>query len=244
MNTRKIITYKPLRLKNGYKATNGIKPKKRMHKLYIDRMIDEFGDGWYWFLEDELYKNIIVDGNRDFITRNDGDFSELYEDINLYADEAMSEIEDCEIEPKTAWYDNQTSALKAYFERSASVKITPYITGQFKKIMRTAKNDDEQIAALMTLFSPYTWEWCTMQGYSQGDWNDALYPIELYNKQDIKTFEAFYMGMYSEYVYTYKGETYGDYITDDEAWHNEEKIMSAACYCFGLSPDEVEIVKR
>lgn len=148
----------------------------------------------------------------------------------------MGEIEDVEAGGAAYYtsyyrqvYKNQTDALKAYFGTHAAVKITPYITGQFKKIMRTARNNNELIARLMTLFTPYTWEWSTIRGCCQSDWQHILYPIELYSDDAIGDYEDYYMGCYMEYIATYKGESCGFYYSD--RWDVDDILKNiASCY--------------
>lgn len=222
----------PKHLTGHKKTITGIKPEKKEHKLYITRGIDECGFGWEWFTDDEYYRDIIVDGNRYYKTRNYSHYRRLYEEIMLHCInyyELQNELEDIELKSEYSRYKNATEAINDYLP----VKANKYQVYRTKKALKESRNDDELIAELMSIFTPYTWKWYTMRGYCQGDWNDALYPVEKYSQADIEKFEAFYFGMYGDYEFTYKGESVNDFITDDEAY-NVENVYKRGFDIFGI----------
>ena len=236
MNKRKITTYEETRLRNGRQRVTDARAPKRLHAtLKCDALPDCSGVGWDMCAGSvDYFRNIICAGNRDLATVNNSDYAELYDNIMQYA-VSMYYLEDAltyNVGPGK-WYASAADVIKEYL----GVTVNGLQAVKVKKALKTIHNDNALLCELLTILTPHKWETGTMRGYSQGDWQDIIYPADVYSDADIQYYTAFYMGMYREYVYTYKGETVTDFIPDNDAWR-AGYIESVGRDIFGIGLEE------
>lgn len=198
-------------------------PRQLKHKLFIERCIDTYGDGFTFnILDDEYYNNIIVIGSRDFCEINNSEYGELYDAIKKRADDMSGEIMDIN--------DGVNDYYETISEAVADMLYVENIAGEQAAAVKNAAvnywnnkiNFDEYAAALLTALTPHKWNCCMLRGYCQGDWINILYPADVYSDEDINFYEAFYFGKYQDYIIKYRGETICDYIPDHIAWNENE----------------------
>ena len=224
-------------LSHGITGNNKIMhktPEKKAHKLFINEYIDEYGDGYNWNIEEnEFFNNVIVYGNREFIDRvKQSDFSELFETIKNNFEECGDDLNNYKSSDKYTReiYKNMCDIIQDHF----NVTVSPYISGIIRKILNKSGryyNDAQRIAELMTVLTPYTWRAATIRGCCQRDYNTIYYPIELYNDDDIRYFEAFYFGMYTSVNAAYKNDAIN---FDYPYYYDRNDIIQECCNNYGV----------
>lgn len=228
-----------IRMKNGYSILthkidkNGGKirhnaPDKKRHKIFVDRCIDNFGDGFETYINnDEYYNNIIAFGNRDYITFNKSEYGALFDNIitelkyNCYYIDIVNAIKNGE----TTFYNDIVDCAADIFgvnpetiTENNAVKIYDILQSFYNSRIVTER---ETIAAILTELTPLKWYADTIRGYCQSEWNNIVYP-DTYSSSAILDFETFYFGKYQDYIIKYRGETVSDYIPDYIAWDENE----------------------
>lgn len=211
-------------------------PRQLKHKLFIDQCIDEYGGGWYWFIDNEYYNNIIVVENRDFRGINSGDYSELYENIKKRADELSGEIIDI-IHGTNNYYDTIPAAVADMLYING---ITPIQADEINAAAAAYWNNkisfNEYAAELLTALTPHKWEVVTLRGCVQREVVTALYPADVYSDNDISEYERYFFGMYYEYNARYNGETITAYYSDN---YTADAVISDMVDYFGIDPGAV-----
>lgn len=211
-------------------------PRQLKHKVFIDQCIDEYGGGWYWFIDNEYYNNIIVVENRDFRGINSGDYSELYENIKKRADELSSEIIDI-IHGTNNYYDTIPAAVADMLYING---ITPIQDDEINAAAAAYWNNkisfNEYAAELLTALTPHKWEVATLRGCCQSDWITAIYPADVYSDTDISEYESYFFGMYYKYNARYNGETITAYYSDN---YTADAVINDMADYFGIDPAAV-----
>lgn len=232
-----------IRMKNGYSILthkidkNGAKikhsaPDKKRHKIYVDRCIDNYGDGFETYVNDsEYFDNIIAFGNKDYIVFNKSEYGGLFDTIlteieyNGYYIDTINAIKNGETTFYTTFYSDVVDCAADIFgvdtetiTETNAIKIYDVLQSFYNSRIIT---ESETIAAILTELTPHKWYADTIRGYCQSEWNYIVYP-DTYGDADIAVFETFYFGKYQDYIIEYRGETVSDFIPDDIAWDNDE----------------------
>lgn len=211
-------------------------PRQLKHKLFIDQCIDEYGDGWSWFIECEYYKNIIVVKNRDFRGVNDGDYEQLYMDIETRADELSGEI----IDINDGVNDYYETIPEAVADMLYINNITPTQADEINAAAAAYWNNkisfNEYAAELLTALTPYKWEVVTLRGCCQRDVVTALYPADVYSDRGISEYESYFFGMYYEYNARYNGDNITFYYSDN---YTRDEIIKNIAAEFNAAPDQI-----
>lgn len=211
-------------------------PRKIQHKLFIDCCIDEYGDGWNWFIDNECYNNIIVVDSRNFSGINNGDYSQLYENIKKYADNMAGEIIDI-IHGKNDYYDTIPAAVADMLNIN---DITPLQTDAVKaaayNYFSNNASFNEYAAELLTALTPHKWEAVTLRGCCQRDVITALYPADVYSDNNISEYECYFFGMYNEYNARYNGDVVTYYYS---MRYNTDEIINNIAADFSADPADV-----
>lgn len=214
MNTRTEIITHTVRLANGVMRVKHKLPQRKTYALHIEQKLPFYD--YNPIEDDEYYADIIVVGNS-----GNGGYAELYDSIVGGA--ILGDMDYMVLNYNRNGYKNVSEVIEDYL----GVKPNKYQTGKVKKYLEERYGkpnshyyNEDLIADLMTLFTPYHWETALIRGCVQGECAEIVYPSELYSKTDIEVFEAYYFRRYMDYCATYKGEdwwfTYCDFIGEDE----------------------------
>lgn len=228
-----------IRLKSGYSILthkineNGAKikhnaPEKKRHKIFVDRCIDEYGDGFETYINsDEYYNNIIAFGNRDYTVFNKSEYGGLFDTIlteikyNCYYIDTVNAIKNGE----TTFYSDVVDCAADLFgvdpntiTETNAIKIYDILQSFYNSRIVTER---ETIAAILTELTPLKWYADTICGYCQNEYQFIVYP-DTYSSAIILDFETFYFNKYYDYCIKYRGETVCDYIPDYVAWDKSE----------------------
>lgn len=168
------------------------------------------------FLDGMFPENIVVTGNRDYISRTTAEYDRVLDTLESYAEVLESPREygyKCATEAaidllqpvKGKFSTGNIHALKGYFSR--------YGTG-------SSRDDKEIIARVLSLVTGQPWQWSIIRGCCQGDWQEVFYPVNEWGREALAAFEVEYFNTGSEWI-----------IHDEEnAPEGPEDISGYSCY--------------
>lgn len=168
------------------------------------------------FLDGMFPENIVVTGNRDYISRTTAEYDRVLDTLESYAEVLESPQEygyKCATEAaidllqpvKGKFSTGNIHALKGYFSR--------YGTG-------SSWDDKEIIARVLSLVTGQPWQWSIIRGCCQGDWQEVFYPVNEWGREALAAFEVEYFNTGSEWI-----------IHDEEnAPEGPEDISGYSCY--------------
>lgn len=187
----------------------------------------------------DYYNDIITTGNRDYIERDCSEYHYLFKAIKhniIDYDELFYELED--IKRRRGNYNSMRDCI------ADILGVTPVNKYQASKVYAITKkcytqrvNANDTIAELLTILTPHKWSAGTIRGCCQRDWQNIIYPTDIYNDDDIDSFEAFYFGLFWEYQAGRRGDfsTWYTYTMNT----SEDKIINDICSDFDTQPDNV-----
>lgn len=205
-------------------------------------------------LFDEWPKNLIVTGNRDFQDHTTPE----YDQIVNYLDEMADDWNDA-----CYWYgpylgngrweqhrkhrpelNGEPYSLRELlhdygFERPDGKAWTTKQRHEWRVILENNRPDD-YITDALELLTGKRWGTCTIRGCVQRDWQEVIYPVDEWSREDIDQFEAEYFNTGSEWMIH-------DEDTEPE---NDDDISGFCMYCYddpreeiaremGVNPDDV-----
>lgn len=168
------------------------------------------------FLNGMFPENIVVTGNRDYISRTTAEYDRVLDTLESYAEVLESPREygyKCATEAaidllqpvKGKFSTGNIHALKGYFSR--------YGTG-------SSMDDKEIIARVLSLVTGQPWQWSIIRGCCQSDWQEVFYPVNEWGREALAAFEVEYFNTGSEWI-----------IHDEEnAPEGPEDISGYSCY--------------
>ena len=174
------------------------------------------------FKYDEAFQNITVFGNRDLYGRKTEVFERVYE--VLRSGDLAEALEN--VGEEYSWYKTATEAINDYLHREDE---KPYSTKDIHTLKRlveefqTCRRDKENsiICAVLSLVTRLEYDYTTIRGCCQGEWNEVFYPVDKYSIEDIREFETYYFNTGSEWI-----------IHDsEEKPENPEDIEGYSMYC-------------
>lgn len=159
----------------------------------------------------DMYPDVIVDGNRHFTSYT----TDLYDNIkeycvdSYYMSDEFYDIEMC--------CNDVYDTYKAVVDDLLNVNVSATQARQIKEILEKDYRDKFIIRYILNIITGMDYEWHTLRGYIQSDWQDALIPKK--DQAALKDIEAVYMGLYQEYCITvYEDaeeiECYLDFVMD------------------------------
>lgn len=193
------------------------------------------------FLDGMFPENIVVTGNRDYISRTTAEYDRVLDTLESYAEVLESPWEygyKCATEAaidllqpvKGKFSTGNIHALKGYFSR--------YGTG-------SSRDDKEIIARVLSLVTGQPWQWSIIRGCCQGDWQEVFYPVNEWGREALAAFEVEYFNTGSEWI-VHEGEF-------DPEQNGLEDIEGYSIYCTsykvqeeiaayeGVKPEEVKL---
>lgn len=192
------------------------------------------------FLDGMFPENIVVTGNRDYISRTTAEYDRVLDTLESYAEVLESPREygyKCATEAaidllqpvKGKFSTGNIHALKGYFSR--------YGTG-------SSRDDKEIIARVLSLVTGQPWQWSIIRGCCQGDWQEVFYPVNEWSREALAAFETMYFNTGSEWIIHDEENTpegpeeingYSCYIVAD----TEEGIKKELAAVAGCAPSDI-----
>lgn len=198
------------------------------------------------FLDYEMcdcYSDVIITGNRDYISFNTDnslyaavsrainyyDFYDQLEDISLYDNNIYHTYKEC-VED---YLECKVSATQARLIKNRILDNRSYRT-------RYYSDDDILIADIMSIISGHEYEWSTISGYCQREWQEVLYPADKYSHDLIEMLEGYY----------FTGSDYRITIYEDDEetdcscaffWQDDDTIKELVAEECGCNVDDVHL---
>ena len=177
----------------------------------------------------DLYPGVIFKGNRYFNSHTTPE----YDAIRNGLDELTNCIDTDGKFIYGIWYENMTEAVKSLIP--APQHKARYSTRDIKAWREIASewyittNENALICRALQLVTGKEYEYITIRGCSQGDWQEILFPVEEYDRNALDILEADYFNTGTEWIIH-------DESSDPEG---PEDISGYSLYCYGWNTDQI-----
>ncbi len=199
-------------------------------KIYAKQVQPEYQESpYYLFGPDEIYTDVIFTGNR----RYKGHTIPEYDEIRAGLDELTNCIDTDGNFIYGIWHENMTEAVKSLMP--APQHKARYSTRDIKAWREIASewyittNENALICRALQLVTGKEYEYTTIRGCSQGDWQEILFPVEEYDRDALSILEADYFNTGTEWIIH-------DESNDPEG---PEEISGYSVYCYGWNVDQI-----
>lgn len=175
-------------------------------------------------------ENIAVCGNRDFISRK----PEVFERVQTVLEQR--ELAEVMEHPKEweNWYKNATEAINEYLPATNGKKYSPKKIHALRCLVIdysccVCSKENEILCKVLSIVDGRLWNWKTIHGSSQSDWNEVFFPVDEWGKKALQSFEKLYFDEGTEWT-----------IHDEaEAPKTPEDINGYSVYCVGRDAEEI-----
>lgn len=215
-------------------------------KIYAKQIAPEYQESPIFF--DECFPdNIAVCGNRDFNSHTPELFDKVYTVLSVGELAKVLEY------PKewADWYKNATEAITEYLPPENGKRYSTNAIHALRCLVLdysccACSQENEILCKVLSIVDGREWDWKTIRGSCQGDWQEVFYPVEEWSKEALRQFETEYFNEGTEWVVDdgeFNPETdsplningYSIYCT---SW-NEDGIKQEIADAEGTSPENV-----
>ena len=200
-------------------------------EIYAKQVAPEYQESPL-FMGDEFFPdNIAVCGNRDYHSHK----PEFFESVQSVLEQGeLAEILEY---PKNwaDWYKSATQAIAEYLPPTNGKKYSTNAIHALRTLVIdysccACSRKDEILCKVLSIVDGRPWEWSTIRGCCQGDWQEVFYPVDEWAKAALEAFEVQYFNMGSEW------------IVHDEAESPEspDEINGFSVYCIGWNADAIK----
>lgn len=216
------------------------------NNIYVRVEQTDFADIGRDFLDYEMrdcYPDVIITGNRDYISFNDD--NDLYSSVVHAINSGM----ECELDA-ISLYDNDIyhtykECVEDYLGFNVSASQARLIKNRIldNRSYRTRyySDDDILIADIMSIVTGHEYEWSTIYGYCQGDWQEVLYPADKYNARDLlDELEGYYFTGRDHCITIYEDDEEIDCFWDFY-WQDDDVIKELVAELCGCNVDDVHL---
>lgn len=190
-------------------------------KIYARQINPEYQKSpFYWNDFEEAYSGLIIDGNRDFKSHTTNEYDLIrknLEDMLYYYTE-----------------DNEGNLTVAELLSDYGFNCNDDTLPEWEEIFEAGyyaydRERDETTARALSILTDDKWEYITIKGCCQSDWQGCYYNTELWSLDNIKNFSQEYFNNGTEWI-----------IHDNDAEpETPEDIEGYSMYCYGYSTDEI-----
>lgn len=199
-------------------------------KVYAKQVPPEFQESPLFFPE-YFPENIAVCGNRDFISHK----PEVFERVqNVLEQGELAEVME---HPKewADWYKNATEAINEYLPATNGKKYSPKKIHALRCLVIdysccVCSKENEILCKVLSIVDGRLWDWKTIRGSTQSDWNEVFFPVDDWDDKVLKEFEILYFNEGTEWI-----------IHDEvEPPETPENISGYSFYCIGWDNEEIK----
>ena len=172
---------------------------------------------------DEYYNDISVYGNGHFFDRKTETFEHIINVLN--SSEVFYALEDAG--KNNSVYKNKTEVIYDYLppengKRYSNIEIHNIVDciNKYNNCYR-AVDCNNIICDMFTIVSHKKYNWRTIRGCCQDEWNEVFYPTDKYSIEDIRAFETYYFNTGTEWII----------LNDDTIPECAEDIDGYSMYC-------------
>lgn len=212
-------------------------------KIYAKQVSPEYQESpLFW---GDWPENVITDGNRHYNSHT----TKEYEHVARYLEEMAGAWEEDAFyygyengryikRPKKREY-TITETLKEYgFCRNDGKPWNNKEKHKWRVILEgDERDDDNAICAALELITGIEFDYATIRGCYQGDWQDIYFPAE-YGPEWLEEFEAEYFNTGTEWIIDPDGDAFSIYITE---WRDDD-IRARIADAAGISADNVILI--
>lgn len=215
-------------------------------KIYAKQVAPEWQENPL-FIEGCFPDNIAVCGNRDYTAH----LPELFEKVQTVL--TQGELAEVLEYPKewANWYKNATEAINEYLPPENGKKYSTNAIHALRCLVLdysccACSRENEILCKVLSIVDGRAWDWQTIRGSCQGDWQEVFFPVDEWNKEALADFETQYFNEGTEWLvddgeYDPKNDSplningYSIYCT---SW-NEDGIRQEIADAEGTSPENV-----
>ena len=195
-----------------------------MKKTYARQIAPEHQESPL-FLSDEFPDGLILAGNRHYRSHS----TDEYEILIAHIGEAFGDLED--IGTDNQWYKNATELFHDMFTPTHKERYSTKEIAEWKEIIIgynscRAADEYKYFCLALSLMTGNKYDYMTIRGCYQGDWQEVYYPKNLYSSEFMSCFETEYFNMGSEWI-----------VHAEEYEPKEpEDIIGYTMYCYTYEP--------
>ena len=213
-------------------------------KIYARQIAPEYQESPL-FIGDEFFPdNIAVCGNRDYHSHK----PELFENVqNVLEQGELAEVLEY---PKNwaDWYKNATQAITEYLPPTNGKKYSTNAIHALRCLIIdysccACSKENEILCKVLSIVDGRPWEWSTIRGSCQRDWQEVFYPVDEWSKEALQEFETQYFNEGTEWIIHDEQEAPEDisgYSVYCIGW-NMEQIKKEIAEITGASPEEITL---
>lgn len=199
-------------------------------KIYAKQISPEYQESpsMHWGLE-ELYPDVIFKGNRNFMSHTTPEFDAIESRLDDLTDTIDTEGKFI----PGGWYENITEAVTDLMP--APLHKARYSTRDIKAWREIGaewynyKNTNALLCRALELITGKEYDYTTIRGCVQGDWQEIFYPAGEYNGNAIEILEADYFNTGTEWI-----------IHDEDSEpEGAEDVSGYSLYCYGWNTDQI-----
>lgn len=165
-------------------------------KIYAKQISPEYQTSPLW-LNECFPENIIVSGNSSLR----GHTTDAWDTIQGNGDYAAEQIELIAEHCPRANYGTITEMLNDCFPRDSGKSYTTRQVHEWKKLLNDWVNAEErEYATALSLMTGLSYDWRSIRGYCQGEWNIVYYPEKNWTKEALDAFEIEYFNLGTEWM--------------------------------------------
>ena len=201
-------------------------------KIYAKQVNPEYQESpFFMFGPEEIYTDVIFTGNRHYNSHTTPE----YDAIRNGLDELTNCIDTDGKFIYGIWYENMTEAVKSLIP--APQHKARYSTRDIKAWREIASewyittNENALICRALQLVTGKEYEYITIRGCSQGDWQEILFPVEEYDRNALAILEADYFNTGTEWIIDD-----GEFDPENDSPLN---INGYSVYCYGWNVDQI-----
>lgn len=212
-------------------------------KIYAKQVSPEWQESPL-FIDGCFPDNIAVCGNRDFNEHKPDIFEKV--EMTLEQGELADVLEN--IKEWKEYYSNVSQAIDEYLP---SVKGR-YSTNAIHAIKRLVSEysmcphseEDAIMCRVLSLVTGKEWDYRTIRGSSQSEWNEVYYPVDEWSTETLQMFETEYFNEGTEWI-VHEGDNTPESPNDIEGYTiyctswNEEGIREEIAKMTGESPENI-----
>ena len=199
-------------------------------KIYAKQVSPEYQESpFYLFGPDDLYTGVIFTGNRQYNSRTTPEFDKIQAGL----DDLTNTLDYNGKFLPGRWYENITEAVNDLMP--APQHKARYSTRDIKAWREIATewyittNENALLCRALQLVTGKEYEYTTIRGCCQGDWQEIIFPVEEYDRDALAIIEADYFNTGTEWIIH-------DESNDPEG---PEDISGYSLYCYGWNVDQI-----
>ena len=169
-------------------------------KIYAKQIAPEYQESPL-FIDGCFPDNIAVCGNRDYTSHK----PKLFEKVQTVLEQG--ELAEVLEHPKewTEWYKNATEAINEYLPPEHCRKYSTNAIHALRCLVIdysccVCSQENEILCKVLSIVDGREWDFDTIRGSCQSDWQEVFFPVDEWNKEALRQFETEYFNEGTEWI--------------------------------------------